>query len=186
LTRASLFAGGWGAFYALYRGYYALGGTAGLPGTLASPGLFRLINAVAAALLLVAAILPVAMLPFWARCWPRRVVLGLCWVVLVGCVMHALIDMTERVLSLAGLLEIAYPAAIWASVDHRAADIKDLAFNEPWFLLEGLTWGAIGWIALGSGRPRRWWVGSALVAVAALTANGMLAATGVIGRTVVG
>jgi hypothetical protein len=33
----------WGLGYALYRGYYALGGTRLLPGTLADPTRFRLI-----------------------------------------------------------------------------------------------------------------------------------------------
>jgi hypothetical protein len=143
LTWVSLVAGGWAFLYALYRGYYAVGGTVALPGTLASPGQFQLINAVAAALLLGAAILPVVTLPLWSRCHPRWVLLGLCWVVAVGCCMHALIDVTERVLSLAGLLDIHYPATIWASVDSRAADLQDLLFNEPWFLLEGLAWGAL-------------------------------------------
>jgi hypothetical protein len=100
--------------------------------------------------------------------------------------MHALINMTLRVLSLAGLLQIDYPASVWVSVDHRVADIQDLVFNEPWFLLEGLAWGALAWIGLGPGRPRRWWVGSAIAAVAALTVNGILAGTGVIGKVVIG
>ena len=65
LTRVSLFAGAWGLGYALYRGYYVLGGTAGLPGTPAQGGAFRAINAAAAIILLVAAILPVASLPLW-------------------------------------------------------------------------------------------------------------------------
>src|SRR5688500_9857382 len=65
--------------------------------------------------------------------------LAVCWVIAVGCIMHALIDSIERILSLAGLLTIEYPAAVWASIDRRAADLQDLFFNEPWFLLEGLA-----------------------------------------------
>lgn len=186
LARVSLFAGAWGLGYALYRGYYALGGTAGLPGTLAQPGLFRFINVAATVILLAAAVLPVALLPLWSRRAARPVLLGLCWAVAVGCVMHALIDEAQRVLSLAGLLRIDYPASVWASVDRRAADVQDMVFNEPWFLLEGLAWGALGWLGLGPGRARRWWVASALVAVAILTAVGLLSATGVIGKVVIG
>ena len=52
----------WGLGYALYRGYYALGGTVLLPGTLADPIQFRLINAAAVAILTIAALLPIAML----------------------------------------------------------------------------------------------------------------------------
>jgi hypothetical protein len=109
-----------------------------------------------------------------------------CWVIAVGCIMHALIDSIERVLSLAGLLTIEYPATVWASIDHRAADLQDLFFNEPWFLLEGLGFGALGWIALGPGSRRRWWVGSASAAILVLTVIGLLSATGVIGKVIIG
>jgi hypothetical protein len=175
----------WGLGYALYRAYYALGGTVLLPGTLADPIQFRLINAAAAAILAIAALLPIAMLPLWRRQTARPVLLAVCWLVAVGCTMHALIDSIERVLSLAGLLRIEYPT-MWASIDRRAADLQDLFFNEPWFLLEGLGFGAIGWIALGAGSRRRWWVGSTIAATSVLTVIGMLSATGVIGKVIIG
>jgi hypothetical protein len=41
----------------------------------------------------------------------------------------------------------------------------------------------VGWIVLGSGRRRRWWVGTAILV---LTVIGMLSATGVIGKTIIG
>ena len=46
LTRVSVAAGIWGLCYAAYRGYYAAGGTAFLPGTIrpGSEGQFQLIN----------------------------------------------------------------------------------------------------------------------------------------------
>jgi hypothetical protein len=176
----------WGLGYALYRGYYALGGTLWLPGTLANPHQFRLINAAAVVILAIAAVLPIAMLPLWQRPRARPVLLAVCWLVAVGCGMHALIDSIERVLSLAGLLRIEYPTAVWASIDHRAADLQDLFFNEPWFLLEGLGYAALGWIALGPGRRRRWWVGSAIAATSVLTVIGLLSATGVIGKVIIG
>jgi hypothetical protein len=74
---------------------------------------------------------------------------------------------------------------MWASVDTRAADLQDLFFNEPWFLVEGLGFGALALTAMDRGRARRWWIASAAVATAALFVNGLLAVTGVIGRTVV-
>lgn len=186
LTPVSVAAGIWGLCYAAYRGYYAAGGTAFLPGTIrpGSEGQFQLINLVAVGLLVVAAMLPVAVLPLWARRGPRLVLLALCWVVAVGCCMHALIDMAQRVLSLAGLMHIHYPP-MWATIDRRAADLQDLLFNEPWFLLEGLAFGALGWIALGPGLRRRRWAGSALAATCALTLVGLLSAAGVIGKVIV-
>jgi len=186
LTQVSVAAGIWGLCYAAYRGYYAAGGTALLPGTIrpGAEGQFQLINLAAVVVLAVAAALPVAVLPLWTRRRSRLVLLTLCWVVAVGCCMHALIDMAQRVLSLAGLVHIAYPP-LWATVDTRVADLQDLVGNEPWFLLEGLAFGALGWIALGPGRPRRRWAGSALAATGALTLVGLLSVTGVIGRMII-
>ena len=111
LARVSVAAGIWGLCYAAYRGCYAAGGTALLPGTIrpGSEGQFQLINLAAVVVLAVAAVLPVAMLPLWARRGSRLVLLALCWVVAVGCCMHALIDMAQRVLSLAGLVHILFP-----------------------------------------------------------------------------
>jgi hypothetical protein len=178
--------GVWALCYAIYRGYYAAGGTWLLPGMIrpGAEGQFRLINLAAAIIIGIAAILPIAALPFWSRRWPWRLLLALCWVVAVGCCMHAVIDMTERVLSLTGLMEIHYPP-LWASVDHRAADLQDLFGNEPWFLLEGLAFAALGWTGLGPGRPRRWWAVSAVTAVAVLTLIGLLSGTGVMGTAIV-
>jgi hypothetical protein len=73
-----------------------------------------------------------------------------------GCCTHAFISSIQRVLSLAGLPRIEYSPTVWASIDRRAADLQDLFFNEPWFLVEGLAFGALGWIVLGSGRRWRW------------------------------
>jgi hypothetical protein len=186
LTSVSVAVAVWGLCYALYRSYYALGGTLLLPGTPADPTQFRRINAAAVVILTVAAVLPIAVLPLWRRPRARAVLLAVWWLVAVGCSMHALIDIIQRVLSLAGLLRIEYPATVWASIDHRTADLQDLFFNEPWFLLEGLGFGAIAWIVLGAGRGRRLWVGSAIAATLALTVIGLLSATGVIGRVIIG
>jgi hypothetical protein len=133
-----------------------------------------------------AALLPIVMLPLWERQRARPVLLAVCWVVAVGCIMHALIDSIERILSLAGLLTIEYPTGVWASIDHRAADLQDLFFNEPWFLLEGLGFAALAWIVMGPGSRRRQWVGSAIAAILVLTVIGLLSATGVIGKVIIG
>ncbi len=186
LTGISWAAAAWGLGYAAYRGYYALGGTGFLPGTPVPGGTFRRINAAATVILLAAAILPLAALPLWSRRRLRPLLLAVCWVVAVTGCGHALIEGTERVLSLSGRLSIDYPASVWTSVDRRAADLQDLFFNEPWFLLEGLAFGALGWLGVRTARGRRWWVGSVVVAVLVALAVGLLSATGVIGRAVIG
>ncbi|HEX5114920.1 MAG TPA: hypothetical protein VFW65_06960 [Pseudonocardiaceae bacterium] len=144
----------WALLYAIYRGYYALGGTWGQPGVPAPGhlGELRLVNGVGAAVVLIAAAVPVVLLPLWRRPAARRWLLALCWIVAVGCCMHAIIDIVQRVLSLDGQLAIAYPD-LWQSVDRRAADLQDLYGNEPWFLIEGLLFGALAWCNL-AGRAR--------------------------------
>jgi hypothetical protein len=170
--------------YAAYRAYYALGGTVGMFGTPVSMSQWRLINGVGAAIILILAVLPVATLPLWQSRQARLVLLALCWVIAVGCVMHALVDATARILSLAGMLHIDFP--FFASFDRRESDLQDLLLNEPWFLVEGLLWGTLGWFRLASVRSRRLWVASGLVVTVTLTVIGVLSTVGVIGRFIVG
>jgi hypothetical protein len=69
--------------------------------------------------------------------------------------------------------------------DQRRADLQDLFFNEPWFLIEGLMFAALAWLNIG-GTARRWWLATAAAATAILVVFGMLAATGVTGRLIIG
>jgi hypothetical protein len=166
-----------------YRGYYALVGTVGMFGTPVSMSQWRLINAAGTAIILIGAVLPVAAIPLWQRRRSRSVLLALCWVVAVGCLMHALVDDTARILSLAGVLHMDFP--FFAIIDRRESDLQDLLLNEPWFLVEGLLWGALGWFGLASARSRRLWVASGLVAAVALTVIGVLSTVGILGRFIV-
>ncbi len=177
-------AGAWALGYGIYRGYYALGGTAGMFGTPVSMSDWYFINAVATALLLGAAVVPVVTRSLWTRPPWRTLLLGATWMVAVGCIMHALIGIITRVLSLAGLLAIEYP--FFRTIDTTAADLQALLFNEPWFLVEGLLWAAMGWFALRTVESRSRWVLSIAGAVAALTLIGVLSSLGVIGRFIAG
>lgn len=180
----SLITAVWCLWYAIYRAYYGLGGTVGMFAVPKSVSQWRAINLAGAAILLVIAVLPVGVLPLWKKPRVRPILLGLCWLLAVGFIMHALIDDIQRVLSLAGLLHIEYPYYI--TVDRRVADIQDLVFNETWFLIEGVLWGILGWINLRPSPARRWWIGTAIAAIAVLTCIGLLAAFGVIGKIIVG
>lgn len=183
LVAISLVTGGCALVYAAYRGYYGLGGTAGMFGTPASPAQWRAVNLAAAGMLLAVALLPVAALPLWSRQRPRRVLLASCWVFAVGFVMHALVSDIQRVLSLAGVLQLRYP--FFTAIDTRAADLQDLVFNETWFLAEGLLWAMLALTVLGPSPARRWWAGTAIAATGALTATGLLSSLHVIGRLVI-
>lgn len=185
LKRASWIAAGWAFAYALYRAYYAVGGTFGMFGTPVSDYDWRVVNAKGAVILGFVAVLPIAVLRLWhsSRAMPWLLILS--WMICVGGVMHALVGMTQRIASLSGLYVMPLP--FWRTIDRRASDLQALLFNEPWFLIEGLLWAAIAWGgALSGSSKRRWWIGSALAAVALLTAVGLLSAFGVIGQMIIG
>lgn len=185
LVTVSLVTSGCGLLYALYRAYYGLGGTFGMIGRPASEAPWRAINLAAAVVLLVLALLPVAALPSWRRPRLRRILLALCWALAVVLATHALVQDTQRVLSLVGALHIRYPVSFWLTLDRHAADVQDLAFNETWFLAQGLLWGTLALIVLGRSSARHWWAGTALAAIAALTSIGILTAFGATGRFIV-
>jgi hypothetical protein len=181
----SAFAAAWAAIYAVYRGYYAVGGTAGMLGVPVSMSEFRYINAIAAIALAGAAVLPVVLLKVWQAPRWRVVGLALCGVIIVGCVGHALVGIIQRVLSLTGVLTISYP--FWLTIDHARADWQALLWNEPWFLIEGFAWHAIAWTAVV--RNASWrasWSLGLLMAVTVFAVVGLLSAFGVVGRVIVG
>jgi hypothetical protein len=184
--RISVAAGLLALCYAVYRGYYAAGGTALLPGTIrpGSEGEFQLINLAGAVIIALIAIVRVIAFPLWSRPRSRRLLLVLCWMLAVGLCMHAIVDMIQRVLSLAGLVDIHY-GRLWASVDHRAADLQDLFGNEMWFLVQGLAFAALAWVNLAPGRQRNRWLATAVAAIAVLTLWGLLSGTGIIGRAII-
>ena len=185
LVHASRAATGWALGYGLYRGYYAAGGTVGMFGTPVSHQQWLLINAVAAVLLLIAALVPIAILHAWQSRAARPVLLALCWIVTVACASHALFGVIERVMSLTGTMTIGYP--FWRTIDRRQADVQDLLFNEPWFFVEALLWAAIAWAgALRTSRWRWWWLGTAGAASLTVIAAGVLSAFNVIPGFIVG
>jgi hypothetical protein len=175
---------GWALLYAAYRGYYALGGTFGMFGTPVSDAKWRFINGVAAILLILAAALAAISPRLFQLPRARTVLIGVGWIITVGCVMHALVDEATRFLSLAGVLHLELP--FFTTIDRRAADLQDIFLNEPWFFVEGVLWGALCWRELKSATHRRSFLLSALVAIVVLTVIGILSAIGVIGRFIIG
>lgn len=174
----------WALIYAMYRGYYALGGTIGMFGIPVSNDLWRLINGVGALALLGAAAIAALVPRLQDRPRVRAILIGFGWVAFVGCVMHAVVNEVTRALSLMGVHSM--DLAFWATIDQRAADLQDLLWNEPWFFVEGVLWLAIAWRLLGSATGRRRFLATGVAAIVVLTAAGLLSAFGVTGRLVVG
>lgn len=177
--------------YGLYRGYYALGGTAGQFGAPASPTQWLALNAFAAVALLAAAAVPLLTCVLWRWRAARVTLLVLFSMAAVGLAMHALTDEIQRALSLTGLAarwHVALPAdsmAGWRWKDQRAADLQDALLNEPWFLAEGILCGCLVRLALENPRRRRWWTVAAVLAVLGMTAYGVLTSVGAVSRAIV-
>ena len=167
----------WSFAYASYRVYYAAGGQIGMPGEPISSAQYRAINAVGAAIILVAGAVPLIALKVHAV---RRALPVLCWIAAVGCCMHALVDIALRVFSLTGVHPTQLPASVWRWFDRRAADLQDLLLNEPWFFIEGVLWAALG-VAIVRPSRRRIWMLTAAVACLLLTVVGVLSGLGIIG-----
>jgi hypothetical protein len=154
-------------------------------GTPVSLDQWRRINAIAAVMLFITAVLAIVLVNAWRNHRARPFLLVLCWIITVACVSHALIDIVQRIASLRGALTIPYP--FWQTIDRRTTDLQVLFFNEPWFLIEGLLWAAIAWTgALRESPQRVWWVGTAVAATIVSTTVGLLSAFGVIGRVIAG
>ena len=166
----------WSLAYAGYRAYYAAGGQFGMIGEPRSPAQFRAINAVGAAIIVVAGMVPLAALRLRAV---RRALPVLGWIAAVGCCMHALVNMTLRVLSVTGVHPTQLPPEVWLSFDRHTADLQDLLLNEPWFFIEGLLWAALA-VALIHPARRRVWMASAAAACLMLAVVGVLSGLGVI------
>ena len=185
LARASRRTALWSLGYGLYRSYYAVGGTIGMHGTPMSVAEWRRVNAIGAVILFATAALAISVVKVWPHRRARLVLLAFCWISTVGCVSHALIDIGQRIASLSGALTISYP--FWRVIDRRSADLQDLFFNEPWFLIEGLLWASVAWSGGLRMSPRRgWWVWSAVAATIVSTVVGLLSAFGVIGKFIIG
>lgn len=176
--------GFWGLWYAAYRGYYALGGTEWIPGTVLSATDFRSINAIAAVLLLAAAVLPVVAVKSWKRPVVQRILLVVLWIGAVGCVTHAVVDVVQQVMGLNGLLVVHVDQAM-LRLDRRAAAFQDIFLNEPWFLLEGLLFAALALVSV-RGRAASWWLVTAIAATVILIPLGVLTALGVLHRVIIG
>ena len=172
----------WGLGYACYRAYYAAGGEIGMIGQPMSEAQFRAVNAGGAVIVLLGALLPLVLVRATSL---RPAAPILAWIIGVGCCMHALVDGILRSLSLTGVHPTQLPAELWQSFHRRAADLQDLLLNEPWFLVEGMLWVALGVASTRTSR-RRPWLASAAGACLLLTVVGVLSGLDIIGSFRIG
>jgi hypothetical protein len=175
---------GWSLAYASYRAYYAAGGRFAVTGHPVSQAQFQQVNAVGAGIIVICSVAgPLVMVRVGLL--RRRLLPVAGWAGAVGCCMHALVDTTLRIFSLTGVHPTQLPASFWRSYDRHGSDLQDLLFNEPWFLVNGLLWGALTLTVVPAARAR-WWLTSAVLVVAPLSTYGVLRGLDVIGPTPLG
>lgn len=163
----------WSVLYAVPHAYWALGGERGFsvlrPSAVALEE-WETINAVATAVLLLPVLVGFGLVRFPAR---PRIKVALLGAVLAGTSVsaaHGIYGIVYRILNLGGIVEIDGQPA---SVAEHPWVLWDLLVFEPWFLVEGVLFGLLGWAATTASQRHRWIVLS-LVGVSVATASGLL------------
>ncbi|TDF89173.1 DUF3995 domain-containing protein [Paenibacillus piri] len=148
----------WSIVYMLPHLYWALDGTAGLsilkPSISESPQ-WKLINWIASVFLTAAGFLGIAMIYLKKRrflSWLLLVIL------LAGCAVatsHGIYGIIYRVLQIAGVAGVE--SGPFNPKEH-AYVLWDLLLFEPWFTIEGILLGILGWCYVNKLRNRRIWL----------------------------
>jgi hypothetical protein len=148
----------WSMAYMLPHLYWALGGTIGLsqlkPSVLALPQ-WRLINWVAAVMLTAAGMLGVVFTRLRSRSFLSWLLLS---IALAGCAVatsHGIYGIIYRILQIAGAIELE--SGPFNNEEH-AYVLWDLMLFEPWFTIEGILLGILGWHYLNRPRYQRIWL----------------------------
>jgi hypothetical protein len=160
----------WSIAYLLPHLYWGLGGEAGL--SIVKPSARELaqwqeINLVASGVLVLPALIGLGLVRHPSR---RRMATSLRLASWAGAAIaggHGLFGIAYRALNLMGAIDL--------DGDSRRFAVWDLVLFEPWFLIEGVLFVAVGWASLSApGAQRRWLLGCAagvLVSIATAAAR---------------
>lgn len=148
----------WSIAYMLPHLYWALGGTLGLsllkPSVLELPQL-KVINWVASVFLTAAGCIGLAFVYLRSRGFIHWALLA---IALVGCSVatsHGIYGMANRLLQMAGVASLE--SAPFNRSEH-AYVVWDLVLFEPWFLIEGILFGLVGWCYLTESYTKQIWL----------------------------
>jgi hypothetical protein len=148
----------WSIAYMLPHLYWALGGTVGL--SLLRPSISTLpewqaINWVASVFLTAAGLLGVVLAHLKTRGLLRWLLLA---ITLAGCAVatsHGIYGIIYRILQIVGVIDLESGPFLY---EEHAFVLWDLVLFEPWFLVEGILLGILGWHVPISPRARRIWL----------------------------
>jgi hypothetical protein len=148
----------WSIAYMLPHLYWARGGTIGLsllkPSVLALPQ-WQIINWVASVILTAAGLLGIAFIRIKTRDFLSWSLLA---IALAGCALatsHGIYGIVYRVLQIAGLIQVESGPF---NIEEHTFVLWDLVLFEPWFVIEGILLGSLGWHYLNSPRQQRIWL----------------------------
>jgi hypothetical protein len=154
--------------------YWALGGTIGLsllkPSVLVLPQ-WEMINWVASVILTAAGLLGIALAYLKTRGILGWSLLGIAW---AGCAIatsHGVFGIVYRMMQMAGAIELE--SGPFNRAEH-AYVLWDLLLFEPWFVIEGLLLGILGWHYQNSPRHRQLWLLFCTLGIAAGIVTGLL------------
>jgi len=164
----------WSVAYMLPHLYWALGGTIGLsmlkPSVLALPE-WKMINWVASVSLTAAGFLGLAFMYHRKRGFLSWLLLAIAW---AGCSLstsHGIYGIIDRILQIAGVAELESGPF---NLDEHAYVLWDLLLFEPWFTIEGLLLGTVGWWYLDTPHDRRRWLIACMIGILIGLLTGLL------------
>ena len=148
----------WSIAYMLPHLYWALGGTSGL--TMLKPDIsespqWEMINWVASGFLTAAGLLGITAIYFRKRKYLSWLFLT---VLLAGCSLstaHGIYGIVNRILQITG---VAGVDSVPFNSKQHAYVLWDLFLYEPWFLIEGILLGFLGWCFMNKPRGKQIWL----------------------------
>ena len=164
----------WSIAYMLPHLYWAMGGTVGmsiLKSSVAELPEFQLINWVASVILTAAGFLGLAFVHLKKR---RVRTWFLLTISLIGCAIstsHGIYGIIYRILQMAGVIELESGTF---NLNEHTYVLWDLILFEPWFTIEGLLLGVVGWCYLTKRRDKRIWLILCILAVITGLVTGLL------------
>ncbi|UVI33495.1 DUF3995 domain-containing protein [Paenibacillus spongiae] len=164
----------WSIVYMLPHLYWALGGTIGE--SLLKPDIvqhihFDLINGIASVFLTVAGIIGLAFI-YWSKGrFSSYLWLFIAW---AGCSLaasHGIYGIVYRILQISGVVGLESGSI---DIHEDAFVLWDLVLFEPWFLIEGILFGLLGYCFLKNARSRKFWLAACMIGIIVGLVSGIM------------